>query len=88
MKPLDPDIESLLRQWIEMAEADLEAAEGSGTSHSGRGIVSLRRIRPRRIPEGSACPRIFGKYNHRRPPLSFSPKTLPAVESQPPRYAT
>ena len=27
MKPLDPDIESLLRQWIEKAEADLEAAE-------------------------------------------------------------
>ena len=27
MKPLDPDLESLLREWIEMAEADLEAAE-------------------------------------------------------------
>jgi hypothetical protein len=27
MKPLDPDLESLLREWIEKAEADLEAAE-------------------------------------------------------------
>jgi HEPN domain-containing protein len=26
MQPLDPDIESLLRQWIEKAEADLEVA--------------------------------------------------------------
>lgn len=26
MKPLDPDAESLLREWIEKAEADLEAA--------------------------------------------------------------
>src|SRR5258708_1970918 len=26
MKPLDPDLESLLRQWIEKADADLEAA--------------------------------------------------------------
>jgi HEPN domain-containing protein len=27
MKPLDPGLESLLREWIEKAEADLEAAE-------------------------------------------------------------
>ena len=27
MKPLDPDAESLVRQWVEKAEADLEAAE-------------------------------------------------------------
>jgi HEPN domain-containing protein len=27
MKPLDPDLESLLRGWIEKAEADLEAAQ-------------------------------------------------------------
>ena len=27
MKPLDPDLESLLREWVEKAEADLEAAE-------------------------------------------------------------
>ncbi len=27
MKPLDPDLESLLSEWIEKAEADLEAAE-------------------------------------------------------------
>src|ERR1039457_2852625 len=27
MKPLDPDLESLLREWIEKAAADLEAAE-------------------------------------------------------------
>src|SRR5437879_3428840 len=27
MQPLDPDIESLLRQWIEKAEADLEVAK-------------------------------------------------------------
>jgi hypothetical protein len=26
MKPLDPGLESLLREWIEKAEADLEAA--------------------------------------------------------------
>jgi hypothetical protein len=26
MKPLDPDIVSLLREWIQKAEADLEAA--------------------------------------------------------------
>ena len=26
MQPLDPDIESLLRRWIEKAEADLEVA--------------------------------------------------------------
>ena len=27
IQPLDPDIESLLRQWIEKAEADLEVAQ-------------------------------------------------------------
>ncbi len=27
MQPLDPDVESLLRQWIEKAEADLEVAQ-------------------------------------------------------------
>lgn len=27
MKPLDPDLESLLREWVEKAEADLEAAD-------------------------------------------------------------
>ena len=27
MKPLDPDHESLLREWVEKADADLEAAE-------------------------------------------------------------
>jgi hypothetical protein len=27
MKPLDPDLDSLLREWIEKAEADLKAAE-------------------------------------------------------------
>jgi HEPN domain-containing protein len=27
MKPIDPDVESLLCQWIEKAEADLDAAE-------------------------------------------------------------
>ena len=27
MKPLDPDLEYLLRQWLEKADADLEAAE-------------------------------------------------------------
>ena len=27
MKPLDPDLESLLREWVEKAEADIEAAE-------------------------------------------------------------
>lgn len=27
MKPLDPDLESLLRQWIGKADADLDAAE-------------------------------------------------------------
>ena len=27
MKPLDPDLEYLVRQWIDKAEADLEAAE-------------------------------------------------------------
>jgi HEPN domain-containing protein len=27
MKPLDPDLGSLLREWVEKAEADLEAAE-------------------------------------------------------------
>ena len=26
MKPLDPDLQSLLREWVEKAEADLEAA--------------------------------------------------------------
>jgi hypothetical protein len=27
MKPLDPDLESLLREWVGKADADLEAAE-------------------------------------------------------------
>jgi HEPN domain-containing protein len=27
MKPLDPDLESLLREWVEKADADLEAAD-------------------------------------------------------------
>lgn len=38
MKPLDPDAESLLRQWIEKAESDLEAAEEllPGVSRSAR----------------------------------------------------
>lgn len=38
MKPIDPDLESLLRRWIEKADADLEAAEDltprvSGSPH-------------------------------------------------------
>ena len=27
MKPLDPDLESLMREWVEKADADLDAAE-------------------------------------------------------------
>jgi HEPN domain-containing protein len=42
MKPLDPDLESLLRQWIEKAEADLEAAERLAPSVAGS--IRLREI--------------------------------------------
>ena len=42
MKPLDPDAESLLREWIEKAEADLEAA-GQLVSSVARNI-RLREI--------------------------------------------
>ena len=35
MKPLDPDLESLVRAWIEKAEADLEAAERLAPSMAG-----------------------------------------------------
>jgi hypothetical protein len=31
MKPLDPDLESLLREWVDKADADLEAAEKLAT---------------------------------------------------------
>jgi HEPN domain-containing protein len=45
MKPLDPDLESLLREWVEKAEADLEAAEKLApivaTSTRLRGIVGF-----------------------------------------------
>jgi len=40
MKPLDPDLESLLREWIEKAEADLEAAEQLAPS-----VASSTRLR-------------------------------------------
>ena len=38
MKPLDPDLESLLRQWIGRADADLDAAEqlASNAAHNVR----------------------------------------------------
>jgi HEPN domain-containing protein len=42
MKPLDPDAESLLREWIEKAEADLEAA-GQLAPHVAT-IIRLREI--------------------------------------------
>ena len=45
MKPLDPDLESLLREWVEKAEADLEAAEKLAPSVAAsmrlRGIVGF-----------------------------------------------
>ena len=45
MKPLDPDLDSLLREWVEKAEADLEAAEKLApivaTSTRLRGIVGF-----------------------------------------------
>jgi hypothetical protein len=40
MKPLDPDAESLVRQWVEKAEADLEAAEQLAPN-----VVSSTRLR-------------------------------------------
>jgi hypothetical protein len=40
MQPLDPDIESLVRQWIEKAEADLEVARRIAAEAAGN-----RRIR-------------------------------------------
>ena len=52
MKPLDPDLESLLREWIEKAEADLEAAEELGplvaSSARLREIVGFHCQRPSR----------------------------------------
>jgi HEPN domain-containing protein len=45
MKPLDPDLDSLLREWVEKAEADLEAAEKLAPSVTAsirlRGIVGF-----------------------------------------------
>ena len=50
MKPLDPDLESLLRGWVEKAEADLEAAEklapSVATSTRLREIVGFHASRP------------------------------------------
>ena len=40
MKPLDPDVESLLREWIEKADADLEVARQMAPEAAGN-----RRIR-------------------------------------------
>jgi HEPN domain-containing protein len=54
MKPLDPDIESLLRQWIEKAEADLEAAEQLAPSVAGS--IRLREI------VGFHCQQTVEKY--------------------------
>jgi len=64
MKPLDPDAESLLRAWIERAEADLEAAEqlAPNVPSSGR----LRQI------VGFHCQQTVEKYLK-----AFSPFTRP-----------
>jgi hypothetical protein len=54
IKPLDPDLESLLREWIEKAEADLEAAEQLAPSAAS--CVRLRKI------VGFHCQRTVEKY--------------------------
>jgi len=54
MKPLDPDLESLLREWIEKAEADLEAAEQLAPSVASS--VRLREI------VGFHCQQTVEKY--------------------------
>ena len=54
MKPLDPDLESLLREWIEKAEADLEAAEQLAPSVASS--IRLREI------VGFHCQQTVEKY--------------------------
>jgi HEPN domain-containing protein len=54
MKPLDPDLESLLRQWREKAEADLEAAERLAPSVASS--IRLREI------VGFHCQQTVEKY--------------------------
>ena len=54
MKPLDPDLESLLREWIEKAEADLEAAERLAPS-----VASSTRLRE---VVGFHCQQAVEKY--------------------------
>ena len=54
MKPLDPELESLLRGWIEKAEADLEAAEYLAPSVASS--VRLREI------VGFHCQQTVEKY--------------------------
>jgi HEPN domain-containing protein len=54
MKPLDPDLESLLREWIEKAEADLEAAE-----QLAPGVASSVRLRE---VVGFHCQQTVEKY--------------------------
>src|ERR1035438_884518 len=54
MKPLDPDLESLLRGWIEKAEADLEAAEQLAPSVASS--IRLREI------VGFHCQQTVEKY--------------------------
>lgn len=54
MQPLDPDIESLLREWIEKAEADLEVARR----------IAAEAVNHRRIREivGFHCQQAAEKY--------------------------
>ena len=54
MKPLDPDVESLLREWIDEAEADLEAAEQLAPRAASR--LGLREI------VGFHCQQAVEKY--------------------------
>src|ERR1700736_496311 len=54
MKPLDPDAESLFREWIRKADADLEAAERLAPNVTGS--VGLREI------VGFHCQQAVEKY--------------------------
>src|ERR1035438_5497977 len=58
IKPLDPDLDFLLREWVEKAEADLEAAE-TGSQCGGQHPPPRNCRLPlpadrRKLPEGSA----------------------------------
>src|ERR1039457_6652020 len=57
IKPLDPELDSLLREWVEKAEADLEAAE-TGSQCGGQHPPPRNCRLPlpadrRKLPEGS-----------------------------------